>query len=170
MIGAISENNSMDTSIKTKKISNSHDIKEEIINKLLFELHSTLQNSQLINKCDLEVICKHHNTGYDFGNEHLNRISLYNWIVYTRSLFVLHKLGHKESELKLQEELERAKRRLETIDFYTDNKDYSWCLSGIWSIVAVFDENEREKFLRSEEIPKSHYICKMVQDFCFDYK
>jgi len=75
--------------------------------------------------------------------------------------------------LKLNEELDRARRRLETIDFYTNGKDYQYCLSGIWSIVSIFDSQERENFLSAiekEEIPKIQDVSRMVENYRFNYK
>lgn len=152
----------------TKFVSN----RDSIIQKLLSEFRSALEIKRSDLKYDLEAISKYYDTGYNFGDEHSNHESLYNWVVYTRSLHALHKLGNSESGLKLQEELDRAKRRLEIIDFYTDGKDYRYCLSGMWSIVSIFDAEERDKFLRTteEEIPKSQSVIGMVRDFQFDYK
>jgi hypothetical protein len=148
--------------------------RDEIITKLLSEFRSALEIRRSDLKYDLEAISKYYNTGYNFGDESSNGTSLYNWIVYTRSLYALQRLGHSEYGSKLQEELGRARRRLETIDFYIDDKDYGYCLSGIWSIVAIFDTQEREKFLRAidagKEIPMSQDIIKMINDYKFDYK
>jgi len=157
-----------------KSASKVFDPRDEIIQKLLSEFNSALEIKRLDLKFDLEAISRYYDTGYNFGDESSNITSLHNWAVYTRSLHALHKLGYGEYGSKLQEELDRAKRRLETIDFYTDGRDYKYCLSGIWSIVAIFNTQEREKFIKAlekgEEIPRSENTSKMVKELSFDYK
>ena len=137
---------------------------------LLSNFQSVLKDTTADLKSNLVTM----NTGYNFGDELLNTISLTNWIIYTRSLYALKKLGCQESSLKLQNELERAKRRLEIIDFYTDGKDYHYCLAGIWAIVAIFDTCKRDELLDiikvGTKLPISHQIKRMIEDFHFDYK
>ena len=161
-----------DTFIKSKsKVISS---REGIINDLLSKDHSTGDNRNSDLQYNLEGISKYYNTGYNFGDDSLNEESLYNWVVYTRSLHALQQLGNNEYGSKLQEELDRAQRRLDRIDFYTDDKDYKFCLSGIWSIVAIFDAHEREQFLKAielgDEIPKNQHVVRMIHEYQFDYK
>ena len=61
--------------------------------------------------------CDKLNTGFNFGDPISNCISLENWILRTRSLYLLYKLGASECGSELNEELQRATRRLDLIDF-----------------------------------------------------
>lgn len=141
-----------------------NDSREKTVVKLLSDFDSLLTQDLIY---DLKAIKSYFNTGYDFGDEESNHKSLFNWIVYTRSLGALAKLGVPGEDIKLREELERAKRRLETIDFYTDDKDYKYCLSGIWSIVSTFDKEERKNFLQAlkegKEIPRDESLIKFFE-------
>lgn len=143
-----------------------NDIREKTVTKLLSDFDSLLTQEDLI--YDLKAIKSYFNTGYEFGDEESNQRSLFNWIVYTRSLGALTKLGVSGEDIKLREELERATRRLEMIDFYTDDKDYKYCLSGIWSIVSTFDKEERKKFLQAlkegKEIPRDEKLIKFFEN------
>ncbi len=142
------------------------DDRQETINKLLLEFHSSLTTDHIYN---LKAIKNYYNTGYEFGDEELNYRSLINWIIYTRSLYALSKLGFEEEGNKLKEELDRAKRHLEMIDAYTDGKDYRSCLLGIWSIVSTFDQEEREYLLNAlregKEVPQDSHLIKFFEDF-----
>lgn len=175
----ISEINAMDTTewenifSKNKKlkinelaIENTRDERENIINKLLLEPSSSVLKEDIYN---IKAIKNYFNTGYVFGDEKSNHRSLYNWIVYTRSLYALEILGEKEEGIKLKEEFGRAKRRLKMIDFYTDGKDYKYCLSGIWCIVSTFDKEERKNLLealkKGEEIPKDDRLINFFESF-----
>jgi hypothetical protein len=155
--------------IKTVKTSalpveETNNSRQKTVKKLWSEFDSSL-NRDFIS--DLKAIKSYYNTGYDFGDKELNYTSLVNWVIYTRSLGALEKLGFKEEGTTLKEELDRAKRRLELIDFYTDNKDYKYCLSGIWSIVSTFDKEERKKFLealrKGEEVPYDESLVKFFE-------
>lgn len=175
LIGYIPGINSMEIeeafgNIKTVKadllsFEKTNDSREKTVTKLLSDFDSLL-NQDLI--YDLKAIKSYFNTGYEFGDEESNHKSLFNWIVYTRSLGALTKLGVSGEDIKLKEELDRAKRRLEMIDFYTDGKDYKYCLSGIWSIVSTFDKEERKKFLQSlkegKEIPRDETLIKFFEN------
>ena len=142
------------------------DDRQETINKLLLEFHSSLTTDYIYN---LKAIKNYYNTGYEFGDEESNYRSLINWIIYTRSLYALSKLGFEEEGNKLKEELDRAKRHLEVIDSYTDGKDYRSCLLGIWSIVATFDQEERVCLLdalrEGKEVPQDLHLIKFFEDF-----
>jgi hypothetical protein len=142
------------------------DNRQSTINKLFLEFNSALKAEYAY---DLNAIKNYYNTGYNFGDKESNYRSLWNWIIYTRSLHALSNLGYKENGIKLQEELDRAKSRLEMIDFYTDGKDYKYCLSGIWCIVSTFDKEERKNLLealkKGEEIPNDDHLIKFFESF-----
>jgi hypothetical protein len=158
-------------SVKSVKIDelpfeSKEDDRQETINKLLLEFNSSLTEDYIYN---LKAIKNYYNTGYEFGDEKSNYRSLINWIIYTRSLYALSKLGFEEEGNKLKEELDRAKRHLEVIDAYTDGKDYKSCLLGIWSIVASFDQEERAYLLdalrEGKEIPQDFHLIRFFEDF-----
>lgn len=140
------------------------DSREQTVKKLLSDFDSSLKKDFIY---DIKAIKNYYNTGYNFGDKESNHNSLVNWLIYTRSLGALAKLGFKEEGNKLEEELERAKRRLELIDVYTDDKDYKYCLSGIWSIVSTFDKGERKNFLealkKGEEVPYDESLIKFFE-------
>ena len=140
--------------------------REEIINGLINGFFDQLKKDRIY---DLKAIRNYHNTGYNFGDEKTNHISLYNWIVYTRSMYALHKLGSQEDCIKLEEEIDRARRMLDMIDFYTDGRDYKSCLSGIWSIVSIFDQKERKDFIdalqKGELVYKDQNLIELFKSF-----
>ena len=140
--------------------------REEIINGLINGFFDQLKKDRIY---DLKAIRNYHNTGYNFGDEKTNHISLYNWIVYTRSMYALHKLGSQEDGIKLEEEIDRARRMLDMIDFYTDGRDYKSCLSGIWSIVSIFDQKERKDFIdalqKGELVYKDQNLIELFKSF-----
>uniref|UniRef100_A0A6C0C972 Uncharacterized protein n=1 Tax=viral metagenome TaxID=1070528 RepID=A0A6C0C972_9ZZZZ len=110
------------------------------INKSFLE-----QDSVILNE-----LKNHYDTGYDFGNKESNYKSLLNWIVYIKILYTLSTLKYEEN-IELKKELDRAVRHLELIEWYLDGRDYGYCLSGIWSMVSVFNFNERKYFLEALE-------------------
>lgn len=142
------------------------DPREEIIDKLLSNPSNFSEKKHIKS---IKSINSYYNTGYVFGDKESNYRSLYNWIIYTRSLHVLKKLIPQRSYLPLKKEFERANNRLKMIDFYTDNKDYKYCLSGIWSIVATFDKKERENFLNAlkegKDVPKDEILIDFFNSF-----
>lgn len=121
----------------------------------------------------LTTIKETHNTGHDFGDEQKNKKSFYNWLVYSRSLLALQKLGNTKEGEKLQEELDRGKRYLPMIDFYTNGRDYRYCLSGIWSKVSTYDAEERQKFLQAllegRKIPYDSDFLQFFKNYDFSY-
>lgn len=121
-------------------------MEEAIMKKLLSDMDSVckIEYSQ-----ELKHIRDYHDKGFDFGDKKSNYRSLYNWIIYTRSLFVLNYLGYTNNGIILLKEFVRAKRRLDLIDFYNDGDDPKYMLSGIWCIVATFDKIERQQLLKA---------------------
>jgi hypothetical protein len=147
--------------------------KKIIIKSLLVSFDEVIKDTSPSNLFLLEKIRDDYNTGYDFGDEYKNRKSLYNWLLYSRSLYALGKLGSKRDNSQLQEESDRAKRRLAIIDFYTDDRDFKYCLSGIWSEVATFDPIERTNFLialkEGNDLPYDLEIIDFFENYCFSY-
>ncbi len=143
-----------------------HNRRHLVESNLLLDFQNDLKREYIE---DLKAIRQYHNNVYDFGDKELNYSSLVNWIIYTRSMLALYKLGSEEDGLKLLEEYDRAKRRLETIDFYSGGKDYKYCLSGIWCIVASFDEDERANLLKAleqgEDVPKDENLISFFKSF-----
>lgn len=144
------------------------------IKNLLTSFDKVLEDKSQGNLLRLKSIRNEHNTGYDFGDEQRNKKSLYNWLLYTRSLYALQKLGSQNARFKLREELDRTKRRLAKIDCYTDGENIKYWLSGIWSEVATFDVQERKKLLKAlqqgKEIPYDKELIKFFQNYSFSYQ
>lgn len=152
--------------IEINELRHSKSEREELVNRLTCGFFEKLKDDCVY---DLKAIRNYYDTGYNFGDEELNHTSLYNWIVYTKSLYALYMLGSQEDGEKLQEEFDRARRRLDIIDCYTDGRDYKYCLSGIWSIVSTFDQKERNGFMealeKGEIIHKDQTLFKLFKSF-----
>jgi len=94
-----------------------------------------------------------YNTGYNFADEDSIIRTIENWANYTTSLHHLKNLmADTEYSERFDLQLDRAKRRLDLYEFYVGSSDEDakrYYHTGIWSLVALFDPEEREKLLNS---------------------
>ncbi len=147
---------------------------QPLIRTLLSNFDSILKDKLNLNLSNSLISIKDaHNTGDNFGDEERNKKSLYNWIVYTRSLFALSKLGSDLDGKKLAEEFDRTRRRLPMVDFYTDGRDYKYCLLGTWCQLATFDADERSNLVRAlrcgKEVPSDLTSLQFFTNYNFSY-
>lgn len=117
---------------------------------------------------ELVYISQYYDMGYDFTTLNTILSTLYNWVIFTRCYYQIYKNGCPPYRLMVIEQFDRAKRRLETWDFYVGGHDPEMYFIGIWSLVSIFDSQERKELILylGDKQPE---LIQLINKYRFDY-